>query len=366
MLRWLLSGERCEARVVLRRGGPLVAEYRSLAPCHVVDNPVVRTLDRVSAGIGSVRGTPNAELGLIHGAGLWPRLRSQAATDVVVANTLAALELATSLVTPGAALVCHVHELDHVAQRVLANSRRRTLLDSVDRFIATGPAVAAMLIDRWGVNPSRVYPVDAFIEEPKPSRESVGRARHVLTGGSMRPVVLSVGAMRRRKGPEEFVDLMGMLAELPTKPRGVWLGGDPQSSERQETEGDIRRAGLQGDVRVMESVADASPYIAASDVVVSVAREDPFPLVALEAGALGVPVIGFDAGGLGHILGSAGSPDMAVPLGDLYRMTDRLGLLLSDEEYRRQQGESLQSWVLGTHLVDHVAPVLWQAIIGDR
>ncbi|MGB6059392.1 MAG: glycosyltransferase family 4 protein [Microthrixaceae bacterium] len=292
---------------------------------------------------------------------------SREATDLVVANTLAALELATTLVTPGAALVCHVHELDHVAERVLPDSRRRNeMLDPVDRFIATGPAVEAMLIDRWGIESSRVHRVDAFIEEPRPAQESIDRARRALTNGSARPVVLSVGAMRRRKGPESFVDLMGMLVELPTEPTGVWLGGDPQSSEWQETCGDIRRAGLQGAVTVLESVADARPYIAASDVVVSMAREDPFPLVALEAGALGVPVVGFDSGGLGHILGSAGSPGMAVALGDLYQMTGRLGSLLSDEEYRRGQAANLQRWVLGTHLVDHLAPVLWQAIVGDR
>lgn len=366
MLRWLRAGDRCEVRVVLRRGGPLVSEYRALAPCRVIDNPAVRAIERVSAGVRSVRDTSNGP-NLIAGTRLRPRFGSRGATDLVVANTLAALELATTFVTPGAALVCHVHELDHVAERVLPDSRRRReLLAAVDRFIATGPAVATMLIDRWGIEASRVHRVDAFIEEPSPSQESVGGARRALTGGSKRPVVLSVGAMRRRKGPELFVDLMGMLVGHPAKPAGVWLGGDRHSPEWQETEGDIRRAGLQGAVTALESVADARPYIAASEVVVSMAREDPFPLVALEAGALGVPVVGFDSGGLGYILGSAVSPDCAVPLGDLYGLAGRLGSLLSDEEYRRGQGANLQHWVLGTHLVDQVAPKLWQAIVGDR
>ena len=120
--------------------------------------------------------------------------------------------------------------------------------------------------------------------------------------------MLAVGAMNRRKGPERFVDLMALLARRADAPVGVWLGGDAGSVVWSEIADDVRRSGVHESIRLIPAVVDPLSYLAAADVVVSTAIEDPYPLAVLEAAALGVPVVGFDSGGLAQVFAGPALP----------------------------------------------------------
>ena len=285
-----------------------------------------------------------------------------------MSNTLAALRVAQVLAQPRSGprsrLVCYVHELDGVADRTLPAdpAARRELLGAVDHFVAAGRAVASMLVDRWGLADDRVAVVDPFIEPELPDPAAVQRARASMLLGDTRPIVLSVGALIRRKGPERFVDLMGTLSDGPTRPLGVWLGGEHTGPVWNETRADIARSPEPGSIRMIANLPDASRYLAAADVVVSTAVEDPFPLSVLEAAALGVPVVGFESGGLADVLRGSGQGDLVCGIGDILGMGNAVSGLLDDETGRAERGRQMAAWVRSNHLVDHLAPELWDII----
>ncbi len=363
MLRWLSREGEPGVRLVLIRGGPLLDEYRRVAPTELLDGPVQRGLDRLSAAARSVgieRGPTLLRLG--------SPARRVAGSDVVVSNTLAALRVARVLARSRSGkpsrLVCYVHELDGVAARTLPAdpAARRDLLGSVDRFVAAGRAVATMLVDRMHVPDDRVAVVEPFIEAALPAPSAVRRVREAMLLGEARPIVLSVGALIRRKGPERFVDLMGALSNHPKRPLGVWLGGEHSGSVWDETRADIVRSPEPGSVRTIANLAGAASYIAAADVVVSTAVEDPFPLSVLEAAALGVPVVGFDSGGLADVLRGSGQGDLVCGIGDVLGMRDVVSALLDDDAARAERGRRMAEWVRAHHLVDQSAPALWDII----
>lgn len=348
--------------VVLVRGGPLVDSFAAVAPTVVLDaGRGVATLERSVAAARSVGVS-------VPFSTVRPSWRVPV-TGTVVANTLAALPVAARLADRrgrSARLVCHVHELDGVAARLLPDAaRRRQLVGRVDHWIAAGPAVAEMLTSRWGLERSAVTTVDGFIEPPPDhSAADLAGARQRLGVEPSRPLVLAVGALNRRKGPERFVDLMSVLASHPCRPQGRWVGGDGDSPVHAELLADLERSADPASVGVLTAQDDVSAFLAVAEVVVSTSIEDPYPLVALEAAAVGTPVVGFDAGGLGHLLAGAGRDDLAVPVGDLLGLADVVRRLLDDADERSELGRQLSARVRSHHLGEQVIPRWWSAVTG--
>ena len=364
-LRWLQTEEIEGVQLVLLAGGPMLADYQAVVPTQVLSSRVL-TGSEVIASVTSSLGHPLHMPQTLVGVGL----RSVAASPIVVANTLASLGTAklladrASTTTMTARLVCHVHELDGVAQRILPASlaNRSSLLDSVDRFIAASEAVAAMLVDRLCVDASKVTVIEEFIERPNPTPAAMAAARKRISGGTNRPVILNVGAMSHRKGPERFVDLMSTLADHPSLPLGVWLGGERNSSVWAETEHDLANSNLADTVLLLPTQEDSASYIAAADLVVSTAIEDPFPLSVLEAAAAAKAVVAFESGGVIDMLSAVDHPELIVPIGDTLGMSAAVASLLENSQRRELIGSQLADWVGATHLVQHMAPILWQTV----
>lgn|GEM_PF-1417836 len=364
-LRWLQQQDVAGTQLVLLSGGQLYEEYCKVAPTQVLPAGLFRSSEYLSALTSALghRITAPARLQALG-------LRGVPDSQVVVANTLASLSTAHLLVYRDARalrparLVCHVHELDGVAERVLPASPvvRRNLLDSVDRFAAASKSVATMLTDRLNIDPRRVSVIEEFIEPPSPSSRSVEAARDQMSGGSLRPVILSVGALSHRKGPERFVDLLATLKSHPSRPRGVWLGGRLGSSGWLEMQHDITQSGLADSVLMLPSRECSASYIAAADVVVSTAIEDPFPLSILEAAAARKAVVGFESGGVVDMLSEVGHSELVLPIGDTLAMSAAVAGLLSNPAARDAVGNKLGDWVMATHLVEQIAPALWQLV----
>lgn len=77
----------------------------------------------------------------------------------------------------------------------------------------------------------------------------------------------------------------------------------------------------------------------AADVVAVPSLEDNLPNVALEAIACGVPVCGFDVGGMPDIV-SNGWNGFLAPLCDSYALADSMITILGDDSLRRRMGQN--------------------------
>jgi glycosyltransferase involved in cell wall biosynthesis len=115
------------------------------------------------------------------------------------------------------------------------------------------------------------------------------------------------------------------------------VGGEPVSWERKVLDHDVARMGLSERVHLVGPQVEPAPYFSLFDVFVLTSREDPFPLVCLEAAALGIPIICFaDAGGMPEFVGE--DAGFVVPYLDVARASDRVRLLVTAEELRVRLG----------------------------
>lgn len=342
-LRWLVATHPIDLRIALLAPGPLVADHHALAPTSVASAPGALRL--AAARVGGERW-----------AGAPPPVPAGSVPDLAIANSLAALPAAARL---GAGrLACWVHELDGVADRVLDPAHRRELLPQVHHFVAAGGRVAAMLTDRWHIAADRVTTVDPFVgpDGPRPNRIAISDAA--------RPTILGSGSLVARKGADAFVATLAALAVSRDLPPAAWVGGDPSSPFGQQVRTDIDDAHLVDRVEVVAEVADLGPWWPEPGVFLHTAREDPFPLVAIEAARRGLPVLTWDTGGAADLVRRAGLDHLVAPAGDLLGLVDRLASLLDHPERAAEAGARLRGEAERL-TAEHQGPLVWAACTGE-
>jgi D-inositol-3-phosphate glycosyltransferase len=93
-------------------------------------------------------------------------------------------------------------------------------------------------------------------------------------------------------------------------------------------------------------------YYAAAEVVVMPSHYESFGMVALEAMAMGTPVIASEVGGLAHLI-QPGVTGFHVPSRDPEALAARLLVLLTDKELRQKFGQQARA---------HAKQYSWEAI----
>lgn len=114
-----------------------------------------------------------------------------------------------------------------------------------------------------------------------------------------------VGRLQPWKGQHRFIDALAILCERGHDIHGLVVGGDAfglSPEYAQELKLQVARLGLQDRVAMVGHVADARPYMAAMDVLVSASEREPFGIVLIEGMAEGVPVVAVSDAGPAEIV----------------------------------------------------------------
>lgn len=362
-LRWLVAAQAVDPEVVCWHGGPLAGEFARLAPTRVLAPASGRSLaESVAVGAG--------ELGLGALGRLVDRgrvavgLRGRRRPDAVHLNGVPAFTALPHLGADGVPVLGHVHELEFALRRSLSPEEAH-LLSEADRYVAVSRAVADNLEARHGIAPERIAVHHGFVDDvPTADAMATDRAvaavRAELGLPPEAPVVAMVGDLTWRKGADLFVALAAALAERDPSAHLVWVGGAPGRGAWDETAFDVAARDLGARVHLVGERDDVAPFLAVADVLALTSREDPFPLVALEAAQAGVPVVAFGQGGVPELLTVPGEPaaGVLVPPLDVAAMADAVGELLGAPVVRAALGDAGAERVATHHTTAVVAPGL--------
>lgn len=172
---------------------------------------------------------------------------------------------------------------------------------------------ARIRVIRRGVDPAE------FPAGHQPSAEwlATWRAEHPQLAGKR--LLTLPGRITRLKGHEDFITLIARLKALGEPVHGLIVGG-AEAKKRPylaELRDKVRQAGLDADITLTGQRGDLREIMAVSDLVLSLSiQPESFGRTVLEALSMGVPVIGYDHGGVGEQLARL-FPEGRVPLGDL-------------------------------------------------
>lgn len=142
--------------------------------------------------------------------------------------------------------------------------------------------------------------------------------------GEHHPVVTLVGRFHPVKGH------LDLLAAAPADAAVLFVGdADPSTADH------AARVRAAADGRAVLAVGrdDALALLAGSDVAVLPSGPEGFGLVAVEAMAVGTPVVAYAAGALPDVVGDAG---VLVPPGNVAALADALRRVLDDEALRER------------------------------
>jgi glycosyltransferase involved in cell wall biosynthesis len=176
-------------------------------------------------------------------------------------------------------------------------------------------------------------------------------------------VVGASGYETWRKGKDLFVQLAASLRRRQTTCPFwfVWIGWEGDEEECRRLKHDMEVGGVTDCFCWTGEVTNPKDYFACLDAFALLSREDPFPLVCLEAALLEKPVLCFsDAGGIPELVEE--DAGFVVSYLDIHAMADKLLLLARDEKLRRKLGLRAACKVREKFSVDVLAPQLYKLI----
>jgi glycosyltransferase involved in cell wall biosynthesis len=180
------------------------------------------------------------------------------------------------------------------------------------------------------------------VEHCKPAdREEVNRMRGVLGYAAGDYVVGLCAALRPEKNHVQLVEAIAALRARGIPARALLIG---DGAMRQAIEAHAHAAGVSGEVRITGFQQDVRPYVAACDALVLCSTTvETFSLAALEAMALGRPVVHSDIGGAAEMI-SAGENGFLFPVGDTPALVQRLAEL-AEPALRSRMGAAARELV---------------------
>jgi glycosyltransferase involved in cell wall biosynthesis len=365
LLGWLREHRpEVAVEVALPTGGELLDDLAALAPVTVFE-PLPPEVD----------GEDRERLlsGAIDEAAWWARRREAALREmmepfggsrVVYATCAPAIELVRALPPAERVLLSHVHELEIGLVHRLPPRDRDLFLGGATRVFSVARAVTDHLVTRHGVDPDVVEHqpemVDASRIVAATSDLDRAAARRARGLDPDHHVVGACGTIEFRKGTDLFLRTAWHLrrAGLARPVTFVWIGGDEAGIARARARAESW--GVDDVVRFVGPQADPATWFALLDVFVMPSREDPFPLVCIEAAAAGTPVVAFDAGGIPELLEQGCGT--VVPYPDVERLAAGVQALLEDEPHRVATGQRGRELTVAQHDVSVVAPRAWAAM----
>jgi len=361
LINWLKANTDMDIKILLKTDGELRASYEEMGPVFLYNSPLLKSkvfnflIHETNKGFFHFF---NKKIKLHN------RLKNNippSSVDLIFANTITNGEILSSLSYLKCPIICRVAELEFWINRSGYNNFNH-VKNYVSHFIAVSETVKQNLVLNHDIQADKIDVVHGFISS-QDKISNLKNVRDVLKIPKDGIVIGSSGAEVWRKGKDLFIQL---AINVFNKCNGlpiyfVWIGGSKEGSEIYQLQHDIRQAELSDRIFLVPEVSNPMDYFAAFDIFAMVSREDPFPLVNLEAASLGKPIVCFENAG--------GSPEFVekdagfvVPYLDLDAMADKVITLAKDEGLRNRLGNRAAKKVQERHDISIAAPKILQVI----
>lgn len=246
--------------------------------------------------------------------------------DWVYVNTIASSSVISWLNTWNTApLVAHIHELYYSISMYSTMENRKMLFERADRIIACANAVKENLLLTNKIPQNKLVTIHSFVDNETVLKRIEMANRKEFRDAFEIPntsfCVVSCGNAEWRKGIDLFLRVAAQyVKESPQLPiLFIWVGMPKEGLLWEQVTYDVKRLGLEDVCLFIPPIPNAIELIAAMDLFLLPSREDPFPLVMLEAALASKPIIGFEkTGGCTEFVEK--DAGITVPYGDTEAM----------------------------------------------
>ncbi len=259
------------------------------------------------------------------------RLINELAPDIVHCHSRRGADILGGLAAARADVPAVVsRRVDNTEWQPLATLRYRPFR----KIIAISNAVADAL-RKQGVVDERVAVIRSAVDADRlaqqPDRDAF-KVQFGIDDGVF--TIAAVGQLIPRKGHRYLLQAVADLAHSHPSVR-LLIFGDGYLNNQLRAQ--AAAAGLGGIVQFVGFRDDLDDYIACFDLLVHPALTEGLGVIALKAAAAGVPVVGFDAGGLNEAVDHERS-GLLVPPRDVEQLRHAIVTLIEDAPARQRMG----------------------------
>jgi glycosyltransferase involved in cell wall biosynthesis len=298
LLRWIKKNTDIEFEILLKNGGELEKEFESIAQTHYWNcgDKSKNFTQNILKKVGILQGDTNQEK-----SRLIEEIKNKK-FDLIFANSVASSDVAVEIKRETKIpTILYIHELEISIRQYCGLEVFDQAKMMLDFFIGSSRLVYENLKENHKISEDRLGLVFDYIpaKEYHENKENFNKEKNRKKMGipSSAFVVGSCGTIDWRKG----VDLIPQIARLTKEKSDLliyffWFGGYQNGIDFEKIMYDVKNLDLKENVIFTDYALEK---FSAIDVFLLSSREDPFPLVCLEAASLEKPIICFDnAGGM--------------------------------------------------------------------
>lgn len=348
IIQWIANYTSIECKVVLLADGELTKSFAIYAEIFVLE-----TNENNSTVRNQLSKIINGDESLIY------------------LNSVASGKVIDALKTLNIPIITHFHELKE-SVRHYAGKYFNNVLQSTNHFIACSKAVEDYLIS-YNAPSSKISLIHEFIQQqPLVTLSEDVRIRLKIDLGlpADKKIIVSSGlGLFWRKGADLFIDVCDAYSKLSVKDDYffLWVGGD-FATDNNKKYGNwtdqlkrIEDLQLTDKIRFTGKVSNVKDYLKVSEIFLLTSREDPFPLVCLEAANNHLPIICFaDSGGMSEFVQE--DAGFVVPFEDIKKMAGVTLYLMRDDEERVKLGSNAYQRFIKNHTVETTLPKILNTI----
>jgi len=290
LIKLIVHEKIFDVSILLKRGGILEKEFEKYCPVIKIDynSPGRRFYKR------GIRGKRKL-------------IKFVQSFDIVISNTITNGDIDVILNTHPR--VCtYVHELSEGIDFFTKKEFLQNVIKHTKYFIYPSKAVKINLMNQLGVSEEKLAYLPYYIPDNFDEKEKLRfEIRSKLGIAPNEILITGMGTGDWRKGPDLFLQSMLFAYQRNSNIRTLWVGMSKLGIDFRRFMYDVRLSKFEEGLIVLDSVDIPSSYLFASDIFFLSSREDPYPLVVLEAAMASLPIICFEgSGGSNEFLDSAG------------------------------------------------------------
>ena len=292
-LRLLKEDKNFKFSILLKQGGIIENEFNEIAPTYYWQNNKLPTnnsfFDRLYRKF--FPGINNETLSI--------DILKEQRFDLIVSNTIANGDILPYLQQLNVPIKTYVHELEMGIQQYTKPAYFEAVKALSSTYIACAESVKENLIKNHNIDTTLIkvlpslLPESALDYKSEKSFDQLIRNQYKIPENAF--LVGGMGTVDFRKGVDVFLQVASKLKN-DVDIFFLWVGGQEEEINYKNFQIDMNRLGLEN-IFFQKSVENPLDYLSLFDVFFISSREDPYPLVVLEAAILSKPIICFDRAG---------------------------------------------------------------------
>jgi glycosyltransferase involved in cell wall biosynthesis len=367
LLTWIKSNTDLKFNILLLKGGELTSDFENLSKVYHWDLINLDSIKRYKKN-----NTFNYFILIFNflfkkffGHTLFQKLillkLSYSSYDLIYLNSVVSTQMIPLLNKKNPKIISHIHELSYL----INNHFKEYVINKnylvVDLYIAASNAVYNNLIN-YGIQPNKIITIHEFLPI-NINKKTIGKQqiKDSLSIGDEYFIIGGSGQMQIRKGVDLFIQISWLVQKkMPSaKIKFVWVGESNYDIVQYYYYETLLQQ-LKCNLHFTDIQDNPQNYFQIFDLFLLTSREDPFPIVCLEAANESIPIVCFEgAGGMTEFTDQGCG--FKVPYHDLEQMSNTILELYQDRKLLNNIGQNAKLKVR-QYDVNIAAPLIYSEI----